>query len=67
MQKREFDIISLRALPHQVDAIIKRRAAGHGGTVSMSGDVRNGFHDLDGIARFKLVRNLCRAIRNLGE
>lgn len=67
MEDRDFKIISLQALPHQVDAIIRRRAAGHGGTVGMSGDVRNRANNLDGDVRFKLIRDLLRTIRNFGD
>lgn len=67
MEKRDLNIISPKALPNQIDVIIRRRAAGHGGTVGMSGDVRNRVHDLDGDARFKLLRDLLRTIRNFGD
>lgn len=67
MEERGFNVISTQALPDQVDAITRRRAAGHVGTVGMSGDVRNRVHHLDGDARFKLLRDLLRTLRNFGD
>jgi hypothetical protein len=63
MEDGRFDIISPQACPDQVDAIMRRRAAGNIGTVCMVGDV----HDLDGNVLFKLIRDFLRAIRNFGE
>ena len=67
MKKRDFNIISPHAYPDQVDAIIRRRTAGHVGTIGMSGDVRNRFPDFDEDARFKLFRDLLRTMRNFGD
>jgi len=67
MEHRDFNIISAQALPHQVDAIIRRRAAGHVGTIGISGDVRNRVDDFDGDVRFKLIRNLLRTLRDFGD
>jgi len=67
MENRDFNIISAQALPHQVDAIICRRVAGHVGTIGMPGDARDRVDDLDGNARFKLFSNLLRMFRNFGD
>jgi ATP phosphoribosyltransferase regulatory subunit HisZ len=67
MENRDFNIISPQALPHQVDAIVRRRAAGHVGTIGMSGDVRNRVDHLDENARFRLLRNLLRTLRDFGD
>ena len=67
MKKRDFNIISRHAHPGQVDAIVRRRTAGHVGTIGMSGDVSNRVPDLDGNVRFKLFRDLLRTIRNFGS
>ena len=67
MEKRDFNIISPQALPDQVDAIVRRRAAGHLGTVCVTGDVRNRVDHLDANVRFKLIRNFLRRLRNFGD
>ncbi|MEM8514448.1 hypothetical protein RCH14_003793 [Massilia sp. MP_M2] len=67
MEERDFNVISPQALPDQVDAIIRRRAAGHVGTVCVTGDVRKRVDNLDGDMRFKLIRDLLRTIRNFGD
>lgn len=67
MENRDFNIISLQALPDQVDAIVRRRAAGHVGTLCMTGDVRNRVDHFHGDGRFKLIRNLLRRLRDLGD
>lgn len=67
MEDREFGIISPQALPDQVDAIMRRRAAGHAGTLFVTGDVRDRIKHFDRNVRFKAIRNFLRMLRDLGE
>ena len=67
MDERDSNIISPQALPDEVDAIIRRRAAGHLGTVCMAGDFRDRALHFDGKVSFRMVRNFLRALRCFGE
>lgn len=66
IENGDIDIISPQALPDQVDAIIRRRAAGHVGTICVTGDVRDRIDHFDGNRRFKAIRNFLRALRDSG-
>ncbi|WP_156648881.1 hypothetical protein [Massilia sp. Leaf139] len=67
MENHECKLISPQANADQVDAIMRSRAAGHVGTLCVTGDVRNRIDHLDGDVRFKLIRNLLRRLRDLGD
>jgi hypothetical protein len=67
MEDRNLSIISPQASLDQVDAIMRRAAAGNAGPVCMVGGVRDRVHDLDGDVRFKMIRTFLRAIRNFGD
>lgn len=59
MENGDINMISPQALPQQVDAISRRRAAGHVGTLCMTGDVRDRIDHLEGNVRFRLICAHC--------
>ncbi len=67
MEKRNFDVISPDATADQVDAIMRRRAAGNVGTLCVTGDLRDRVNDFKWGQRFVLIRKLLRSIRNFGN
>ena len=67
MEKRSFEIISPQASPDQVDAIMRRRAAGNAGPVCVARYAAYAvdYQHQNGLLNF--LRTLIRTLRHLGE
>jgi hypothetical protein len=63
MEQSDIELARLKAASDQIDAVIRSRPSGNGGTLCATKAVRNGIYYYQGKGRFKWLRQFIHTLR----
>lgn len=63
MQQSDIDLARLKAATDQIDAVFRSRPSGNGGTVCLTGNLRDSMYDYQGNGRFKWLKQFIHTLR----